>query len=74
LHNGGQIYQGLDQYMDMIGHDTPGMEMVSLAMEIQERILDILRNIRVRERTAAHAGIKPLLDALAALNLPLFFG
>jgi hypothetical protein len=50
------------------------MEMVSFAMEIQERILDILRNIRVRERTAAHAGIKPLLDALAALNLPLFFG
>ncbi len=73
LHNRGEIYQRLDQYMDVIGHDAPGMEMVALAMEIEERILDILRNIRVRQRTAAHAGVKPRLDALAALNLPLLF-
>jgi len=49
------------------------MEVVALAMEMEKRILDILRNLRVRERAAAQSGIKPILDAFATLNLPLLY-
>ena len=73
LHNHGEVYQRLDQHVDMAGHDAPGMKMIALAMIMQKRMLDILRYIRMRESTAAHSGIKPLLDALPAHSLPLIF-
>ncbi len=38
-----------DQDMDVVGHDTPGMEIVALAVEEAERILNEMRNARIAQ-------------------------
>jgi hypothetical protein len=42
---------GLDHDMEMIGHDTPSAEAISLTLKMQQRVLDDLSDVVVFEDT-----------------------
>lgn len=46
----------------MIRHDAPGVEIVAVAVEMEERVFQVFSDFRMAEGTAAHAGIEPLFD------------
>jgi len=60
--------------MHMVWHDAPGEELITLAVEVQEGVAGLLRQFRVAQGAAAHAGIEPLFDFLAPVGGALGFG
>jgi len=63
---------GLENDMDVIGHDAPGQKRVALTIEVSQGILHQVRNFRTLHPTGTHAPIKVLLDLLGEQLLQPF--
>ena len=66
--------ESFHEHMHMVRHDAPSEELITLALEVQEGVADLLRQFRVAQGAAAHADIKPLFDFLAPVGGALVFG
>jgi len=66
LDNPGDRRECFHEHMDMVRHDAPGEESISLAVEVLECVAHLLRQFRVAQGATAHADIEPLFDFLAS--------
>jgi hypothetical protein len=58
----------------MVRHDAPRQELITLAVEVLQCVAHLLRQFRVAQGAATHAGIEPLFDFLAPVGGALVFG
>ena len=54
--------QGLDDDVDVVGHDAPGVQPVAVAIEILKRVGDDLGDHGLAQMGGAMAGIEPGVD------------
>ncbi len=66
--------ESFHEHMHMVWHDAPGEESITLAVKVLERVAHLLRQFRVAEGAATHAGIEPLFDFIAPVYGALIFG
>ena len=74
LDNPGDGRESFHENMHMVRHDAPRDESITLAVEVLQCVAHLLRQFRVAQGAAAHAGIEPLFDFLASVSGALIFG
>ena len=55
------IRTGLDDHVDMIGHDAPGQKAITPTVEMEQCRLDKLRDVRPTQPTCTKASIQLLI-------------
>jgi hypothetical protein len=63
---------GLDQQMDMVGHEHPAQQPVPGPIEEEQGVLHQAGNLRAPEPTSTVTGVEEALDAAQALGVVLF--
>ena len=66
--------ESFHEHMHMVWHDAPRVDLITLAVEVQEGVSHLLRQFRVAQGAAPHAGIEPLYDFFAPVCGALVFG
>ncbi len=66
--------EGFHEHMHMVWHDAPSEELITRAVEVQECVAHLLRQFRVAQGAATHAGIEPVFDFFAPVGGALGFG
>lgn len=74
LDDPGDGRESFHEHMDMVRHDAPREKSIALAVEVLECIAHLLRQFRVAQGAAAHAGIEPLFDFFPSVGEALIFG
>lgn len=55
---------GLEQDVDVVGHDAPRVQVIALAVKMEEGVLDVAGDLGMAQRARPHAGVQPTLDPL----------
>ena len=66
-------WEWLHDDVNVVGHDTPGMQDVALALKIPEGPGDKVRDYRLTEEALAMPGIEELLNPLRVKEANAFF-
>ena len=55
------VRTGLDDHVDMIGHDAPGQKAITPAVEMEQCCFDKLRDVRPTQPACTQTGIQRLI-------------
>lgn len=62
LHDFGESCCGLDECMNVVGHDAPSGDSVSFPIKSEESVLHDLCDLRMSERATTGAVVSPLFE------------
>jgi len=74
MDNPGDGSESFHEHMHMVRHDAPRDESITLVVKVLERMAHLLRQFRVAQGAASHAGIEPLFDFFPPVCGALIFG